>query len=47
MPWTKKQKRLFGADYARAKSGKKTTTGMSMKQLRKAIKEPTRKSRKK
>lgn len=47
MPWTKKQKGLFGADYARAKKGRKTRTGMTKTQLRKALKEPTRKSRKK
>jgi hypothetical protein len=44
MPWTAKQKGLFGADLARAKKGKKTRTGMSAGQLRKALHEPTKKA---
>lgn len=44
MPWTKKQKGLFGADIARAKAGKKTRTGMSIEQLAKAMHEPTKKA---
>lgn len=43
MPWTKKQKGLFGSDLARAKAGKKTRTGMSVEQLKKALHEPTKK----
>jgi hypothetical protein len=31
---TPKQQRFMGADYARAKEGKKTKTGMSKKQLK-------------
>ena len=30
---SEKQRRLFGADLARARAGKKTRTGMSKKQL--------------
>ena len=35
MPYSESQRRLFGADYARAKAGKATRTGMSKKSLRK------------
>ena len=31
---SEKQRRLMGADYARAKAGKKTRTGMKASQLR-------------
>ena len=31
---TRKQQRFMGAEYARAKAGKKTRTGMSKKQLK-------------
>lgn len=31
---SEKQRRFMGADYARAKAGKKTKTGMSKSQLR-------------
>ena len=35
MPATsEKQRRMMGADYARAKAGKKTRTGMSASQLK-------------
>lgn len=31
---TPRQQRFMGADYARAKAGKKTRTGMNIRQLR-------------
>jgi hypothetical protein len=31
---SERQRRFMGADYARAKAGKKTRTGMSKRQLR-------------
>ena len=39
---TEKQRRFMGADYARAKAGEKTKTGMSLKQLRDFARKPTR-----
>ena len=38
-PWSPKQRGLFGADLARKRAGKKTRTGMSEKQLVKALHE--------
>lgn len=35
MPYTRAQQRLFGADLARARAGKKTRTGMSEDKLAK------------
>ncbi len=35
-----KQQRFMGADYARAKAGKPTRTGMSLKDLRDYAKKP-------
>ena len=46
MPYTKKQKGLFGADLARAKAGKPTVTGMSRAQLKEGIKAPTKPKKK-
>jgi hypothetical protein len=52
MPWTKKQKGMFGAAYRAKKTGdaaslkgpaKQVYKSMSKKQLRKALKEPTKK----
>jgi len=37
-----KQQRFMGADYARAKAGKKTKTGMSKGQLRDFARKPGR-----
>lgn len=37
---TRKQQRMMGADYARAKAGKKTRTGMSKPELKKMAKKP-------
>lgn len=34
---TEKQKKLYGADLARAKKGKKTRTGMSEEQLKEML----------
>jgi len=45
MPYTKKQKALFGADLRRLKAGKKTRTGMSRAQLEEALRAPTRKKK--
>ena len=45
MPYTKKQKALFGADLGRAKAGKKTKTGMSTSQLKEGIKSPTKRAK--
>lgn len=44
MPYTKKQKALFGADLARARKGKRTRTGMTEAQLVEGIKSPTKKA---
>ena len=43
---SRKQQRFMGADYARAKAGKRTQTGMSTSQLRDFTKyrKPTRSS---
>lgn len=40
-----RQRRLMGADYGRAKAGKRTRTGMSRSQLRDFARKPTRRSR--
>lgn len=45
MPYTKKQKGLFGADLRRMEEGKKTKTGMSKSQLKEGVKAPTRKKK--
>ena len=37
---TRKQQKLMGADYARAKAGKKTRTGMSRSTLKKMASKP-------
>ena len=42
---TEKQRRLMGADLARAKAGKATTTGMTQKQLREFASGPVKKPR--
>lgn len=47
MPYTKKQKGLFGADLARAKKGEKTRTGMSVEQLKEGLHAPTKKAKSK
>jgi len=44
MPWTPKQKRLFGSDLSRLRAGKRGKTGMSERQLVKALHEPTKES---
>lgn len=36
------QQRLMGADYARAKAGKRTITGMSRTKLREMARKPAR-----
>ena len=44
MPSTsERQRRFFGAEYARAKKGKRTKTHMSVNQLRDFAKGPVRK----
>jgi len=46
MPSTsKKQQKFMGAEYARAKEGKKTQTGMSKSQLRDFAKGPVKKGK--
>lgn len=47
MPYTKKQKRLFGAELGRLRAGKKTKTGMTEEQLVEGIHAPTKKAVKK
>jgi len=47
MPYTAKQKRLFGADLARQREGKSTRTGMTATQLKEGVKAPTKPPRKK
>lgn len=47
MPYTKKQKALFGAELGRMKKGKKTKTGMSEEQLEEGIHSKTKKAVKK
>lgn len=42
MPWTPKQKGRFGLDLARIRAGKKPVTGMSERQLVKAMHEGTK-----
>lgn len=42
MPWTKKQRGLFGSDLARIRAGKRPVTGMSERQLTKAMGEGTK-----
>ena len=41
MPYTKKQKKLFGAELGRLRSGKSTRTGMSEAQLKEGVRSPT------
>ena len=41
---SKAQQRLMGADLARARAGKKTVTGMSVKQLEDFAKGPVKRS---
>ena len=43
---SEKQRRLAGADLARKRAGKKTTTGMSEKQLEDFAQKPVKKKRK-
>lgn len=47
MPYTPKQKALFGAELARIKAGKPTKTGMAPAQLERAIHEPTKRPQRK
>lgn len=42
---SEKQRRFFGAELGRKKKGKKTKTGMSMKQLTDFARKPARKMR--
>lgn len=46
MPYTAKQKRLFGAELGRLKKGKKTKTGMSEEQLKEGIHSKTKAAKK-
>jgi hypothetical protein len=42
---TARQQRFMGAEYARAKKGKKTKTGMGRKTLKKMAAKPKRRAR--
>jgi hypothetical protein len=44
---TEKQRKMMGADLARAKAGKRTRTGMSIAQLEDFASKPLARSRKK
>lgn len=41
--YTEKQRRFMGAEYGRAKEGKKTRTGMEKEELREFARKPLRK----
>lgn len=46
MPYTRKQKGLFGSEIARRERGEKPKLDMTMAELKEGVKAPTRKKKK-